>query len=260
MGIKEFGGNLAASALGNPKKAFLVIHKGVGDAGGVSVEKLAERALALSESVNPTGASIAGAFEGGDNAHVLQVQYNPSSLEFSANAETIPANRLQQNIVSDIPPQFNRPPSVSLSVQLVFDAVNVKDSFMADKFSLKPSDLVAVPAAIRNRAKYTVQPQTGALLAMLMRNSTRHVTFYWSGLTFNGIVTEAQARYTMFSVSGRPVRSFVRLRISQQLNGSADEDYWTKAFDKCFGDEQTGGSFGGQSVGQNMGNLLNISF
>ncbi|MDR2132020.1 MAG: hypothetical protein LBP30_01600 [Clostridiales Family XIII bacterium] len=260
MGIKEMGANLTASAFGNPKKAFLLIHKRTEMGIGLDVETLAEKAILLSASVNPDTATMSGIFGGGENTHILQVQYNPASIEFMANSEPIPASRLQQNVFSDIPPQFNKPPSVTMSVQLVFDAVNVKDSFMADKFSPKVSDLVSVPAAIRNRANYTVQPQTNALLAMLMRKETQHVIFYWSGLTFNGIVVEAQAKYTMFSVSGRPVRSVVKLRISQNLVGSADEMYWNKALDKCFGGADMGGAFGGQSKGQNVGNLLNLGF
>jgi hypothetical protein len=264
--IKDGVGNAVAKAFGNPKKAFLIVHKppppGGGSSPAVSVDTLAARALSLSNEGAADGAAIASMYGDVDDAHVLQVQYNPSSVEFSANAEPMDAKRLQANVVSDIPPQFTRPPSVMLSVDLVFDAMNVKDSFMSEKLSLKPSDVVAAPAAILNREKYTVQPQTNALIAMLMSVNSRQATFYWSGLAFYGIVTEAEARYTMFSVSGRPVRSIVTIRMRQDLEKN-DGAYWNKAFDKCFGGadmEGNLGDFGGQSTGQYTGNLLNLSF
>jgi hypothetical protein len=94
---------------------------------------------------------------------------------------------------------------------------------------------------------------------MLMSGETRNVTFCWSGLAFHGIVTETRAKYTMFSVSGRPVRSLVSIVIQQDLSGP-DGSYWDKAFDKCFGDADAEGVFGGQSVGQSVGNILNLGF
>jgi hypothetical protein len=261
MDVMQTAKNAAASALGNPKKAFLVIHKDP-DRTSASVAELAEKALSLSESVNPDSAAISGIF-GAANSHVLQVQYNPSSIGFRANSEPIPVNRLQQNVVAEIPPQFERPPSVAMSVQLVFDAVNVKDSFMADKFRLSASDVLGGAAtAVRElRGKtFTVRPHTNALLYMLMRKESSYVTFHWSNMTFHGLVSEVHARYAMFSVSGEPVRSFVDLSIVQCVEGATENKYWEKAFDKCFGDQDTPGEFGGQLKGQYLGNMLNLGF
>jgi hypothetical protein len=261
MALEQIGKNLAASVLGNPKKAFLVIHKDERST-PQSVAGLAEKALLLSESVIPGAAAISGIFMG-TNSHILQVQYNPSSISFRANSEPIPANRLQQNVVSEIQPQFTRAPSVVMSVQLVFDAMNVKDSFMADKFRLSASDVVGgAVTAIRvlRGKKFTVRPHTNALLIMLMRKKSALVTFHWADMTFHGLVSEVRARYTMFSVSGEPVRSFIDFSISQRVTGDTDNKYWEKAIDKCFGEEDATGSFGGQLIGQSVGNILNLGF
>jgi hypothetical protein len=233
MDLNKVKGNLAASVFGNPKKAFLVIHKNTREGGAGPVEDLAKKALALSSSANHDSASISGIFGGAAGSHVLQVQYNPSSLNFRANSVQILANRLQQNVISNIQPQFTEAPTITMTVELVFDAMNKKDSFTADKFESSPGGLAAVAPAIVNRSGYTVQPQTNALLAMLLRQSTNFVSFYWAGMVFSGQVMEAIARYVMFSVSGRPVRSMVRLVLKQKLEG-ADVSYWDKAFDKCF--------------------------
>jgi hypothetical protein len=271
MSIEKAGANLLGSVLGNPKKAFLVIHKSddvfYSTKGDASVEVLAASVLASSDETAasaPAGAGRNASAGAGRNVetHVMQVQYNPSSIDFMANAEPIPVNRLQQNVVSNIPSQFNLPPSVTMTVELVFDAVNAQDSFMADKANIAGGlgGAVTAASAVTKRlkgAEYTVQPQTNALLAAVMGRNTNDVSFHWSGMTFSGIVTQAQARYTMFSVSGRPVRSVVKLVIEQELTG-VGKAYWESAFDKCFGEENDRGTFGGQSLGQNVGNLLNL--
>jgi hypothetical protein len=246
--------NVAASVLGNSKKAFLVIHKDA-DMSSESVAELAERALRLSEGGNPAVADVFG----GGKTHALQVQYNPSSISFNANVEPINFKSLQSRGGDVGLSQHGRPTSVTMSVQLVFDAMDAKDSFMADKFRLSASDAAQIAAARFGGKKYSVRPHTNALLAMLMRKESACVTFHWADMTFHGLVDKAKARYVMFSVSGEPVRSFVDVSINQ-IEQSFDNKYWTKAFDKCFGDEGASGDFGGQLKGQYVGNMLNLGF
>jgi hypothetical protein len=230
------------SILGNPKKAFLIIHKGE-DEGAADVAALAERALSLSAAGD--SAAISQTFGGGDKSHVMQVQYNPASITFRANAADIPARFLQQNVETEIPSQFTRPPSVVMSLQLLFDAVNVKDSFMAEKLRLSLGDVLTAGAAVykgkSRRENYSVQVQTNALVALLLRDKSSLVTFHWANMSFCGIVSEVQARYLMFSVSGRPVRSMVQLSLTQEVS-NADMTYWDNAFNKMFGSSLTGGS------------------
>jgi hypothetical protein len=129
--------------------------------------------------------------------------------------------------------QNSRPPSVVLGVQLIFDAVNNKDAFMFEKFRLSPTDIAAdIAGAILGR-EYTVQPQTNALLAMVMRDSTRVVTFKWAERTFTPS-DRNKRRYTMFSVSGSHP-DVVPLRLTQLVESTADSTYWDTAFDNCFG-------------------------
>ena len=95
-------------------------------------------------------------------------------------------------------------------------------------------------------------------IGMIMRKSTRLVTFQWSEMSFTGEVTEVHADYTMFSVSGRPVRSQVRINISQRVDSGSDSQYWNKAFDKCFGSQNVSAISGGKSQMEGLSNLLNI--
>ena len=247
---------LANSALGSVQKALLIIHKS--DASQIDSSQVAaatENALlGAAAGMAATSAAMQGA---GMNTSVMKVQYNPTSLSIQANAEAIPFTYLQQNIDSGVPNQSPRPPMVVLSVDLIFDAMNPKDAFMAEKFSLSTGGIVSSVAGAAQAAKggYTVQPQTDGLIAALMRPSTRVVTFRWADMAFTGQLIEVQAEYTMFSVSGKPVRSKVRMNIAQQVESDADIQYWDKVLDTTFSGN---GEAGGKDMGQKLGNLLNL--
>lgn len=251
------GNTLVSSALGSVQKALLVIHNS--DASEVnSAEVAVSTANALQSAAAGMAATSAALQGAGMKTCVMQVQYNPTSLSIQANAEAIPFTYLQQNIDSGIPNQSPRPPMVVLSVDLIFDAMNPKDAFMAEKFSLSTGGIVSSVAGGIQTAKnggYTVQPQTDGLIAALMKPSTRVVTFRWADMAFTGQLIEVQAEYTMFSVSGKPVRSKVRMNIAQQVESDADIQYWNKVLDTMFNGS---GEAGGKDMGQKLGNLLNL--
>ena len=244
------------SALGSVQKALLIIHKE--DASQISSAQVAvTTANALRNAASGLSATSAALRQRGLQTSVMQVQYNPTSLSIQANAETIPFTYLQQNIDSGIPNQSPRPPMVVLSVELVFDAMNPKDAFMAEKFSLSAGGAVSSIAGAAKAAQggYTVQPQTDGLLAALMRPNTRVVTFRWADMAFTGQLIEVQAEYTMFSVSGKPIRSKVRMNIAQQVESNADLQYWDQVLNRRFEESNT---VDGKSAAQTMGNLLNL--
>ena len=247
---------LANSALGSVQKALLIIHKL--DASQIDSSQVAASAANALQGAAAGMAATSAAMQGaGMNTSVMKVQYNPTSLSIQANAEAIPFTYLQQNIDSGVPNQSPRPPMVVLSVDLIFDAMNPKDAFMAEKFSLSTGGIVSSVAGAAQAAKggYTVQPQTDGLIAALMRPSTRVVTFRWADMAFTGQLIEVQAEYTMFSVSGKPVRSKVRMNIAQQVESDADIQYWDKVLDTTFSGN---GEAGGKDMGQKLGNLLNL--
>ena len=153
---------LSASGLGGIQKAFLIIHKfgaeAVNSAQAMqSATQAAARALQAAGNLSAVSSAV-----GAGMAHVMQVQYNPSSLALQANAESIPFTYLQQNADQGIPNQNVRPPMVVLSVELIFDAMNPQDAFMMDKARLSAGTVVSTAAWARG-TKYTVQPQTDGL-------------------------------------------------------------------------------------------------
>lgn len=255
MAVMDLVNSLGNSVLGRVEKAMLYIHDTSGAEGvqsqdlvSTTMEVLAGAASAIPTSTNRL--SI--------RSHEMTVQYNPESLSIQANAEAIPFTYLQQNVDSGIPNQNLRPPMVVLSVQLVFDDMNTQDAFMLDKLRLSVGAAISDVAGAEKLAKggYTVQPQTNGLIATVMRPNTKVVTFVWADMAFTGQVTEVQAKYTMFSPSGRPVRSVVQLNIAQQVESESDSAYWDQVLDKTF---QQGSVLSGKSMDQQIGNILNLN-
>jgi hypothetical protein len=190
------------------------------------------------------------------------VQFNPSSVRFDANAESMEAKYMEDNFDSAIPNRQSRRASVVMTVDLIFDAVHTKDAFWGDKYRISPSDTVAAANAIAQTfvGGFTVQKQTQALIAAMMDVDTRRIAFIWADMSFVGVLSEVQARYTMFSPSGKPIRSTVTLSLQQDLEDS-EVKQWNKAFDDFWGGiDAEGKMIKGKSAFQEMGKFINIGF
>ncbi|MBP0981814.1 MAG: hypothetical protein J5968_06375, partial [Oscillospiraceae bacterium] len=140
----SMSGTVGDSILGTPQKAVLILFTGESkrqlknsDISNIAASALSKSAESLVGSMI-TGAAGAGSLPatGLGNFRVLEVQYNPNSIQLQANAEEQPMLFLQQNLEQGVPNQLLRPPSVTLHVDLFFDAVNLADSFMWEKFTM----------------------------------------------------------------------------------------------------------------------------
>ena len=249
------------ASLGGVQKAMLIIHKDSAEnVNTAQVSETTQNVLAAAVKAKDTSLQgVSGQFVGANmDVTVMQVQYNPASISLQANAQEIPFTYLQQNLDGAVPNQNMRPPTVMLNVELIFDAVNPKDAFMLDKFQLSAGGVVSdVAGGIQTAKKggYTVQPQTDGLVAALLRAKTRTVTFRWADMAFTGQLYEVRAIYTMFSVSGKPIRSQVMLNIAQQVESKADVKYWDQALAKVF---EKGNNVELKKPAQQLGNLLNL--
>ena len=247
-----------AAVTGNIQKALLIIHnKDIEAVNSQKISKLAQYALeaaSVADGHEDYSDTLAAA---GMNAHVMQVQYNPSSLSIQANAEPIPFTALQQHVDAGVPNQSLRPPMVALRVELIFDAMNPQDAFMMDKIRISAGKIASdIAGGIKNaKGGYSVEPQTAGLVAALLKPSTRAVTFRWADMAFTGQLFEVQAEYTMFSVSGKPIRSKVKMNKAQQVESDADFQYWDKALNKVFGDSS---DVSLKNYSQEYGNILNL--
>ena len=172
----------------------------------------------------------------------LEVQYNPSSIYLetvagtqmnfsSGNMGDASTNQLRQNY---------EPEATTMSVQLLFDAVNAQDAFMVSNDALTVGNAIGMVMDVTNTLKggYSVKPQMDGILSLLTRDYTRHVLFFWAKMCFQGELSSVSSHYTMFNTFGSPVRGEIRLTIRQSEDPAAkyENKYWEKAFTKAFGE------------------------
>ena len=197
-----------------------------------------------------------------DGFHVLQVKYNPSSIRFSTRAGSYThcgAGGMGVNEVT----QMTIPAQTTMSVDLIFDDVNIQDAFMWEKFGVTAGSAISsVAGAVKQVTKegYSVQAQIDGLVALITQSESRNVVFYWSEMAFAGEVTNVNATYTMFNPQGHPIRGKVTLSIFQLDNekDSADSLYWDNAFTKLFGDYTEDGDASDSRFLDKLGNIINL--
>ncbi|MCI7125169.1 MAG: hypothetical protein MR935_03045 [Agathobaculum sp.] len=283
----SIGGQLLSSVTGNTSKACLVVHDvraqgtelentledtvsafsnisgGFGQAGG-QIGPMTQRAAQLHQSVQMLKrtqsalrgeADYAAAVSGGTGADkIFFVQFNPGSLTlYSSNhmhkKKDVSGSNNDQNTVSDTV----TPPSVELTTTLLFDKMNIYDAFMFDKLTGVSATTATNAATMLRGETFTVQPYVEGLISALRNPYTRAMTFQWANFSFTGILIGVQAKYTMFSVSGRPVRAELQLRLRQRMN-STDVSKWHAAFHEML---RKNASMDGAA--QKVSSLLNLS-
>lgn len=198
----------------------------------------------------------------------LEVQYNPSSIYLETvagmqmnfapvNMGEASTNQLRQNY---------EPEATTMSVQLVFDAVNVQDSFMDSNLALTAGNVASAAMDIATSATgktYSVKPQMDGIMSLLTRQCTRHVLFFWAKMCFQGELSSVSSHYSMFNTSGNPVRGDIRLTIRQSTDPAAkyQNSYWEKAFTKAFGEsnESTFTKGASQSASVLSNSVLNLN-
>ena len=193
-----------------------------------------------------------------DTDKIFKVQFNPNKLSIYATSLDINSRDTQREEDGE---QRNCPdspvkPTVELTVTLIFDHVNNYDAFMWDKMRMGIGGAVAKAAdALKNGNKvYSVQTEVEGLVAALRNPYTRSITFSWADFSFTGQLKNVRATYTMFSVSGRPIRAQVLLRIRQKQDTQSLEK-WYRDFDKAFSGSNSSSL---TTKSQGFSNLINL--
>lgn len=189
----------------------------------------------------------------------MEVQYNPTSIRMQTTTgmQTDYGGGATGNMSNSMIVQNNVPTSTTMSVQLVFDEVNIFDAFMVNNVN-SPVGSAAQAVGYFVGKEHTVQPQIEGILSLLTMDATRHVVFYWSKMSFRGELTSVQANYTMFNKSGDPIRGVVNLSIRQgEQPGIYDQDCWDKAYDNMFVKGKANGADLFTKVTNN--NILNLN-
>lgn len=198
---------------------------------------------------------------------VFTVQFNPNRLTLSGygggmyqktNYGTAGnANKQQRNNGISFEPAKVR---LMMNVTLIFDQVSVKDAFMADKIAASPTSIATGGGTLAKETitgqEYSVQPIIEGFIGMLRQERTRFVTFCWGSMQYEGIVNNLETSYTMFNLTGQPVRGEVQMSmvLVDEEVGPNNMGIWKQHYEEAFG----GGNVSYRDKTQYVGNLINL--
>lgn len=151
-------------------------------------------------------------------------QFNPATLSVSAFGKGIPPaaaygskpGESAGNKAGDNGDQVEFGPleeTVTVSFQVVFDAVNNQRAFLSDAVDVSPTNLVRQGVSLIKSASYSVRPVVEGFLAAVRDSDVRGVIFQWGSMRYGGYLSKAQCCYTMFDVEGEAVRAEVELSL-----------------------------------------------
>ena len=251
MGIAD---DALSSVTGNVDSALIIVkdYRLAGQEGGMAgIAALnATTQTMLEKGINPM---ITSAYANMDKT--FRVQFNPKELQVNANtthlnyADSRVKDKTKQNISDN-----NQKPTLDLSLNLIFDHVNVFDAFMWDKIRNIATANGMVGAAASAVKVFTVQTEVEGFLAAIRNQFTRNVTFQWGNFSFVGQLINVSVQYTMFSTTGRPIRANVALRIRHEMDDELLENNWYQYFTQAFSGAESN-LVGAQQYVQSLINL-----
>lgn len=171
-----------------------------------------------------------------DVSSKVTFQFNPATLRISAcGGGMAPVTNYSSGSLNGGGRQVDCGPleeTVTVSFKVVFDSVSNADAFLADRMNFAPTSLVKQGVDFLKGEVHSVRTVTEGFLTSVRERGTRRVLFYWGSMRYGGYLNRVQCRYTMFHMTGEPVRSEVEL----SLVGSCHNEYnnveeWRKRYD-----------------------------
>lgn len=254
------------SALGNVERAVIEIieYDSKNRQKEAVIQKKAENVLTKAEKssgLNQETGQISG------TSRKYLVQFNPEKLTLEAEGSCVEEKGGNTDKTDDTESETKikygvLKANITLTVTLIFNQVNVEDSFLWEKFRLDPSALIAgtirgIGNGVTGR-EYTVQTEVEGFLAALRNRNRREIIFSWGDTEYRGILSSVNSTYKMFSVSGKPVHAEVTLKIDCTKDGAGKnslgvwEQYYREVFLEADGLNLERGV-------QNVGNLFQLS-
>ncbi len=183
---------------------------------------------------------------------VFEVQFNPSSLSidgYSGGQAHIQAATRTKSGVDFAPIET----TMTFSVKLIFDKMDLNESFPLDNFVMSDSAMVNLAAKGLGKLvdKFrgegpSVQTIVEGFIAAVRDPRTRRIAFEWGEMFYEGLLNSVNTNYTMFNALGQPVRAEVMLRLIlrdpkvKMKAGDVRLGYWDSAYKRAFGRSQIG--------------------
>lgn len=122
-------------------------------------------------------------------------------------------------------------PFVQVSFRVLFDQTHNADAFMADKLTVNYEQTAQNVLTLVAGQEYSVRPQMEGFLGAVQSGYHRMAVFQWGSMRYCGMMNQVQGNYTMFNVSGNPVRGEVNINlIVLYEEEGAKLDYWERRY------------------------------
>ena len=240
---------------------------GLGNAVKRASQNIGQKLNAASEALKGMSSQV----KDNSNGYIpIQLQYNPSSIQISTMKGDI-LNRSAGGLGENVFQQWTVPVQTTMSVDLLFDDMNVMDAFNFENI-VSISGVRDLGKQLYNSREsaggFSVRPLVEAVVGAMSMVESRQVIFVWNQMAFDGSLVGVDTEYTMFTRLGEPIRAKVRIQIFQQnittekrennANKKTDIEYWEKAYEKLFSSNYAGGGSNALQHLNRASNLINL--
>lgn len=139
--------------------------------------------------------------------YTMEAEYNPSSISISSGASL----DTDTGEAYDSVKKEEKKADTQISFQLIFDSAQENET-----------DVACV---------------TNGLLALMTDKTLTKLEFCWGDMSIKGQLSGIQAKFTMFSEEGAPMRAVVDISLNRD---DEDDAYWDNVFDKLAGKKYGG--------------------